>query len=168
MLIDLTGRTALVTGSTQGIGRAIASTLADAGARVAVNGRTVEIVDAVVSELAAEASGRALVAAPGDVFTRMSRRPNSATTRSTRVPSSATEAAQRSQGRSSTRRPRASISATVSGEVVSEATATSAPAWASATAIARPRPRLAPVTRATWPSSRKLPRMLMRACPCPW
>ena len=70
MLIDLTGRTALVTGSTQGIGRAIASTLADAGARVAVNGRTVEIVDAVVSELAAEASGRALVAAPGDVTTQ--------------------------------------------------------------------------------------------------
>ncbi len=70
MLIDLTGRTALVTGSTQGIGRAIASTLADAGARVAVNGRTAEIVDAVVSELAAEASGRALVAAPGDVTTQ--------------------------------------------------------------------------------------------------
>lgn len=42
MNIDLTGRTAVVSGSTQGIGFAIAAELARAGARVVVNGRAVE------------------------------------------------------------------------------------------------------------------------------
>jgi NAD(P)-dependent dehydrogenase (short-subunit alcohol dehydrogenase family) len=40
--IDLSGKTALVTGSTQGIGFAIAEGLANSGPRVAVNGRTSE------------------------------------------------------------------------------------------------------------------------------
>jgi NAD(P)-dependent dehydrogenase (short-subunit alcohol dehydrogenase family) len=69
MRIDLTGRTALVTGSTQGIGRAIAATLADAGAQVAINGRRAEGVAATVEELRAESADRDLVAAAGDVTT---------------------------------------------------------------------------------------------------
>jgi gluconate 5-dehydrogenase len=39
-IFDLSGRTALVTGSTRGLGLALARALADAGARVGINGRT--------------------------------------------------------------------------------------------------------------------------------
>ena len=38
-LFDLTGKVALITGSTKGIGRAIASRMAQAGARVVISSR---------------------------------------------------------------------------------------------------------------------------------
>lgn len=69
MRIDLTGKTALVTGSTQGIGAAIATGLARAGARVGVNGRTAQSVDKALKRLREESPGAEFVAAPGDVAT---------------------------------------------------------------------------------------------------
>ena len=51
MQIDLSSRTALVTGSTRGIGRAIAQTLSDAGANVAVVGRDAAKAEVVATTL---------------------------------------------------------------------------------------------------------------------
>ena len=53
-LFDLSGRVALVTGSSRGIGLAIARGLAQAGALVVLNGRNRELLDAAHAALAAE------------------------------------------------------------------------------------------------------------------
>ncbi|MEU1595873.1 SDR family oxidoreductase [Streptomyces sp. NPDC005708] len=69
MQIDLKGRTALVTGSTQGIGAAIAAGLTRAGARVGVNGRTPQRVEDSVARLAQEVAAADLVPIVADVTT---------------------------------------------------------------------------------------------------
>jgi 3-oxoacyl-[acyl-carrier protein] reductase len=55
--IDLSGQTAFVTGSTRGIGLAIARVLHAAGARVAVVGRDLSRAEAVAAELGDRAAG---------------------------------------------------------------------------------------------------------------
>jgi NAD(P)-dependent dehydrogenase (short-subunit alcohol dehydrogenase family) len=67
MDIDLNGRTALVTGSTQGIGLAIAGGLAGAGASVVVNGRTPARVDEAVARLREERAGADVRGVAADV-----------------------------------------------------------------------------------------------------
>jgi NAD(P)-dependent dehydrogenase (short-subunit alcohol dehydrogenase family) len=57
MIIDLSGKTAIVTGSTGGIGLAIARGLADAGATVVVCGREQGKVDAALATLRATKGG---------------------------------------------------------------------------------------------------------------
>lgn len=57
MDLQLKGKLALVSGSTAGIGYAIAHTLAQEGAAVIVNGRTQAAVDAAVERLRAETHG---------------------------------------------------------------------------------------------------------------
>jgi NAD(P)-dependent dehydrogenase (short-subunit alcohol dehydrogenase family) len=69
MKIDLTGKTALVTGSTSGIGHATARGLAGAGADVMVNGRTQAKVDAAAAAIAKAVPGAKLRGIAADVST---------------------------------------------------------------------------------------------------
>lgn len=54
MQLNLQGKTALVTGSTAGIGKAIAMSLVDEGATVLINGRRVEKVNQMIQEIQAK------------------------------------------------------------------------------------------------------------------
>ncbi|MBR0711187.1 SDR family NAD(P)-dependent oxidoreductase [Bradyrhizobium liaoningense] len=67
MNIDLSGKTALVTGSTAGIGHAIAKGLAGSGANVVINGRGQDKVDAAVRKL--EGTGAKVRGIAADVST---------------------------------------------------------------------------------------------------
>jgi len=69
MKIDLAGKTALVTGSTAGIGNAIAKGLAATGAEVVVNGRGQAKVDAAVAAIAQAVSGAKVRGIAADVST---------------------------------------------------------------------------------------------------
>jgi NAD(P)-dependent dehydrogenase (short-subunit alcohol dehydrogenase family) len=58
-LFDLTGKTAVITGSTKGIGRAIAEQMALAGANVVISSRKAEACERVAAEIAT-AGGKAV------------------------------------------------------------------------------------------------------------
>jgi NAD(P)-dependent dehydrogenase (short-subunit alcohol dehydrogenase family) len=69
MRIDLSGKTALVSGSTAGIGHAIARGLAATGADVVVNGRTQGKVDAAVAAITKAVPGSKVKGVAADVST---------------------------------------------------------------------------------------------------
>jgi NAD(P)-dependent dehydrogenase (short-subunit alcohol dehydrogenase family) len=69
-LFDLTGRVAVVTGGTTGLGHAIALGLAEAGADVVASSRRAEQVNAVAGEM--EALGRRTLRVTSDVLDRAS------------------------------------------------------------------------------------------------
>jgi NAD(P)-dependent dehydrogenase (short-subunit alcohol dehydrogenase family) len=66
MQFDFAGKRVLVTGGTRGIGRSAIEAFLDAGARVAVNGRSADSTARAVAELG---DPERVVAAPGDVGT---------------------------------------------------------------------------------------------------
>lgn len=70
MDLHLTKKLALVTGSTKGIGKAIATQLANEGADVIINGRKKEDVDRVVTELKEEFPETTPRAAAADISTK--------------------------------------------------------------------------------------------------
>jgi NAD(P)-dependent dehydrogenase (short-subunit alcohol dehydrogenase family) len=69
MKIDLSGKTALVTGSTAGIGHAVARGLAEAGATVTVNGRTQAKVDTATAAMTKAVPGAKVRGIAADVST---------------------------------------------------------------------------------------------------
>lgn len=67
-LFDLGGKVALVTGSSRGIGRAVAEAMAEAGAKVVISGRKPESCQKAVEELTAQ--GHAAIGIPGNVSSK--------------------------------------------------------------------------------------------------
>jgi NAD(P)-dependent dehydrogenase (short-subunit alcohol dehydrogenase family) len=67
MIIDLSGKMAVVSGSTEGIGYAIAAGLAKSGARVVLNGRTQAKVDEALARLKDIAPNAEAQGLPGDL-----------------------------------------------------------------------------------------------------
>ena len=69
MQIDLSGKTAIVTGSTEGIGHGIAAGLAAAGATVVITGRTQAKVDQAIAAIQARTPAATLRGVAGDLGT---------------------------------------------------------------------------------------------------
>jgi len=69
-LFDLTGKVAVVTGSSRGIGRAIAHRLAEHGAKVVISSRKAEACAAVVAELETQYGAGCALAVPANISSK--------------------------------------------------------------------------------------------------
>jgi NAD(P)-dependent dehydrogenase (short-subunit alcohol dehydrogenase family) len=66
-LFDLTGRTAIITGSSRGIGKAIAHRMAEHGANVVVSSRKADACTAAVNEINTAVGRTAAIAVPANI-----------------------------------------------------------------------------------------------------
>ncbi|HYD87201.1 MAG TPA: SDR family oxidoreductase [Vitreimonas sp.] len=66
-LFDLTGKTAIITGSSRGIGKAIAHRLAEHGASVVVSSRKADACDAAAAEINELVGRKAAIAVPANI-----------------------------------------------------------------------------------------------------
>lgn len=71
-LFDLTGHTALITGSSRGIGKAIAHRMAEHGANVIVSSRKADACEAAVAEINAATGRTAAVSIPANIADKAS------------------------------------------------------------------------------------------------
>jgi NAD(P)-dependent dehydrogenase (short-subunit alcohol dehydrogenase family) len=69
-LFDLTGKVAVVTGSSRGIGRAIAHRLAEHGARIVISSRKAEACAAVVAEIEAKYGAGSALSIPANISSK--------------------------------------------------------------------------------------------------
>jgi NAD(P)-dependent dehydrogenase (short-subunit alcohol dehydrogenase family) len=69
-LFDLTGKSAIVTGSSRGIGKAIAHRLAEHGANVVVSSRKMDACEAAVAEINQAVGRQAAIAVPANISSK--------------------------------------------------------------------------------------------------
>jgi NAD(P)-dependent dehydrogenase (short-subunit alcohol dehydrogenase family) len=66
-LFDLTGKTAIITGSSRGIGKAIAHRLAEHGANVVISSRKADVCEAAAAEINGAVGRKAAISIPANI-----------------------------------------------------------------------------------------------------
>lgn len=69
-LFDMTGQVAIITGSSRGIGKAIAEEMAEHGAKVVISSRKADACDAVAAEISAKHGAGTAIAVPANISSK--------------------------------------------------------------------------------------------------